>query len=256
MILTIISSFLFFIALLCLGTTLVIHCRGFYHLLAEPLQIISESGLAKEVVLRNYDHLIEYCSPFYRGVLSFPDFPSSSSALSHFAETKTLFSCLSLAVPLCCLAGGFLLAIKTWWNHKITGLFILGHKALQTHQTSGQGEQNNLSRTLPAEFSRALRFTAWLCILVPFVCLLLFLTNFHKVFYGMHHILFDNNNWIFDAATDPVITILPERYFLCCGIGIILFLLLAAAALSRLRSYLFRPDRSGVKQKNVFSVHS
>ena len=118
MLFTFISGFLFFIALVCLGTTLIIHCRGFYHLLAQPLKIISESGLTKEVVLRNYDHLIEYCSLFYRGSLSFPDFPSSPSALSHFAETKTLFSYLSLAVPVCFFAGVLLIALKVWGRGK------------------------------------------------------------------------------------------------------------------------------------------
>ena len=85
---------------------------------AQPLKIISESGLTKEVVLRNYDHLIEYCSPFYRGSLSFPDFPSSPSALSHFAETKTLFSYLSLAVPVCFFAGVLLIALKEEWDRQ------------------------------------------------------------------------------------------------------------------------------------------
>ena len=62
----------------------------------------------------------------------------------------------------------------------------------------------------------------------------------------MHHILFDNNDWIFDAATDPIITILPERYFLCCGMGIILFLLLAAAVLSHLQNRVYlRAENAG-----------
>lgn len=213
MLFTIFSGILFFIALLCLGITLVIRCRGIYHLLAEPLHIISESGLTKEVVLRNYDHLIKYCSPFYRGELIFPDFPSSDSALSHFAETKVLFSYFFLAIPLCFFAGIFILAFKSW------------------------KKQRNFA--IPAaEFSRSLKLTAWLCLLVPFGFLLFFLVDFHKIFYGMHHILFDNNNWIFDAATDPIITILPERYFLCCGVEIVIFLLLAAALLRHLRRYL------------------
>lgn len=215
MLLTIISGILFFIALLCLSITFVIYCRSFYHLLAEPLHIISESGMTREVVLRNYDHLIEYCSPFYRGELSFPDFPSSASALSHFAETKILFSYFSLAVPLCFLAGIFIVALKT------------------------SGLRKKMLGAFPVEFFRAIRLTVWLCILAPLACLIFFLADFHKAFYGMHHILFNNNDWIFDAATDPIITILPERYFLCCGIGIIIFLFLAAAGLCHLRNHLF-----------------
>lgn len=234
LLLTIFSGILFFIALLCLGITLVIHCRSFYHLLAEPLHIISESGMTREVVLRNYDHLIEYCSPFYHGELSFPDFPSSASALSHFAETKGLFSCFSLAVPFCFLAGILIISLKARGQRKkvFTQNFFI-------------------------EFSRAIRLTAWLCILAPLTCLILFFIDFHKVFYGMHHILFNNNDWIFDAATDPIITILPERYFLCCGIGIIVFLFLAAAGLCRLHNRLswFVPgNKKQNKLQEIFAV--
>ena len=64
MLFTFISGFLFFIALVCLGTTLIIHCRGFYHLLAQPLKIISESGLTKEAIYRADGYLYR-CTEAY-----------------------------------------------------------------------------------------------------------------------------------------------------------------------------------------------
>ena len=191
-------------------------------MLVTPLDIMSESGLTKELILRNYDCLIDYCSPFYTGGLSFPDFPSSSSALSHFAETKVLFSWFSLAVP-----GAFLLGI----------LFVC---------IRAQRPQKGRIRQ---ELSRALHLTAWLCFLVPALCFVLFLTDFHKTFYGMHRIFFRNDDWMFNAATDPVITILPERYFLCCGMFIALFLLIAAVVVGRLRRRVVRFSVRGVGKR-------
>lgn len=202
------SGISFFLALLCFGVLCVVYCRGFYHMLVTPLDIVSESGLPKELILRNYDCLIDYCSPFFKGGLSFPDFPSSDSALSHFAETKILFSWFYLAVPGGILLGSLLVYVHAWRKQK---------------------------GKLGQEFSRALRLTMWLCFLVPVFCFVLFFTDFHKVFYGMHHIFFRNNDWLFDAATDPVITILPERYFLCCGVFIALFLLIATPGIALLR---------------------
>ncbi len=218
LLLTTISGFLLFVALLCLGILFVVNWRGFYHLLVTPLNIMSDSALPKEIILRNYDCLIDYCSPFYRGGLTFPDFPSSVCALSHFAETKVLFSRLYLAVPCCFLLAAILTGFKVW-------------EGQEKRKTAGRG-RDIYRHSLPDELSRTLRLAAWLCFLFPAACLLLFLADFHDAFYRMHHIFFRNNDWLFDAATDPVITILPERYFLCCGVFIAVFLILAAVGLT------------------------
>ena len=33
----------------------------------------------------------------------------------------------------------------------------------------------------------------------------------------MHKILFNNDDWLFDYETDPIIYLLPEEFFLTCG---------------------------------------
>ncbi len=255
LLLTIISGFLFFTAMLCLSIILIVNCRMFYHVLAEPLHIVSESGLAKELIFRNYDCLIDYCSPFYRGALSFPDFPSSDSALSHFAETKVLFSCFYLAVPVFCLSGIGMVCLKTWkWQKKALPQNIVFDTVYRDGIFwRGQGGLWNGSfrKHFLMEFSRSLRFTAWMCVFVPVMCFLLFFTDFHKAFYGMHHIFFRNNNWIFDAASDPVITILPERYFLCCGVGICVLLLVGAVGIVLVRRYFDRLYAHNNRYENV-----
>ena len=55
--------------------------------------------------------------------------------------------------------------------------------------------------------------------------------NWNKVFLTFHKILFRNNYWIFDPASDPVILILPDTFFLQCVIVIAVVLVIGAAIL-------------------------
>ena len=53
--------------------------------------------------------------------------------------------------------------------------------------------------------------------------------NWDRTFVLMHKILFRNDFWSFDAADDPVIHILPEPFFLHCGVLILILQVLFAA---------------------------
>ena len=49
-------------------------------------------------------------------------------------------------------------------------------------------------------------------------------------FETMHGIFFNNDYWIFSPKTDPVIKILPDTFFMHCGLMIILIVVLIMAA--------------------------
>lgn len=57
-----------------------------------------------------------------------------------------------------------------------------------------------------------------------------FMSDFNKYFVMFHHIFFDNDLWLLDPATDLMIRMLPEGFFLdmVVRIGIIFLLLLGA----------------------------
>ena len=40
--------------------------------------------------------------------------------------------------------------------------------------------------------------------------------NFDSFFITFHHLLFNNSNWLFDPATDPIIDVLSEGFFAAC----------------------------------------
>jgi integral membrane protein (TIGR01906 family) len=49
--------------------------------------------------------------------------------------------------------------------------------------------------------------------------------------------MFRNDYWIFDEATDPVIMILPDAFFLHCAVMIILLILIGSLLCMRFRSF-------------------
>ncbi len=189
------------LGLTALFLILIINCRFFYRFLLDPLHIPETSGLSRDEILLNYNCLIDYCSPFCQDALEFPTFRSSGSALSHFAEVKNIFTALYLLAP-----AGLLTA---FW------LFL------------------QLPRR---ERPRALGAAGRLCLVLPAILLCLCALSFHDIFFDLHRILFRNNDWLFSAASDPVITILPERFFLVCAKVLLLLLIISGALLVALES--------------------
>ena len=52
--------------------------------------------------------------------------------------------------------------------------------------------------------------------ILPVVVLPFALANFDTFFITFHKIIFNNNNWLFDPTTDPIINILTEDFFAAC----------------------------------------
>lgn len=44
--------------------------------------------------------------------------------------------------------------------------------------------------------------------------------NWEYVFVTFHQLVFNNDYWLFDSSTDPIIDILPDGYFMHCAIMI------------------------------------
>ena len=40
------------------------------------------------------------------------------------------------------------------------------------------------------------------------------LIGFDQFFVAFHEVLFCDNSWLFDPATDPIISVLPEQFFM------------------------------------------
>lgn len=61
---------------------------------------------------------------------------------------------------------------------------------------------------------RFLRLTSIFSVGIPLIIGFLAAIDFNKAFVIFHQIVFRNDYWIFNETTDPVITILPETFFM------------------------------------------
>lgn len=108
--------------------------------------------------------------------LSMPDFPSSASGLHHFAEVKNLFMLVFFLT---------IILIPFTIRFIKENLSIVFHNALRVVML----------------FPLAIGVIAWLI-------------GFDQFFVAFHEVLFRDNSWLFDPATDPIISVLPEQFFM------------------------------------------
>lgn len=187
---------LYTIFLISLGLILAINLRFLYFANIKWFDLEQSTGLSYEVIKENYNALIDYCSPFFRGNLVFPSLAASASGLSHFAEVKVIFNVFYI-----------MFAITTF---SLIVIFIVKQKKRQY------------------QYMRTVSITS---IVLPVITLIACSINFNATFNFMHKILFRNDDWLFDPETDPIILLLPERFFLQCVIIIIAVVLIGSLIL-------------------------
>lgn len=184
-----ICCMLFFISVAVVFT---LNFRPLYYADINWLHIEEESGYSQDVIRENYDVLIDYNSMFFEGELEFPTFSMSESGKIHFEEVKVIFVFFQKLLI-------------------VTGILSVAAVILRWKRDR-----------------RFLKWTAILTLAVPAAVGLLIAANWEAVFVTFHKICFRNDYWIFDPATDPVITILPDAYFMHCAIMIIGLIILAS----------------------------
>ncbi|MCD7955577.1 MAG: TIGR01906 family membrane protein [Lachnospiraceae bacterium] len=182
-------GFLFFV---CLSVVLVLNLRCIYYFDIDYLDLEAETGYSEELIRENYDALIDY-NLLIKGVdkLEFPDFPMSDEAEIHFKEVKRIF----VALQILCVVSG------------IVGLILL-------------------CRKLPRREYGGLKLISLLTFLVPIVLGVCAALDWEAFFVRFHELFFQNDYWLFDPITDPVILILPDMFFAHCAAAILLILFL------------------------------
>ncbi|HFK8809251.1 TPA: TIGR01906 family membrane protein [Streptococcus agalactiae] len=143
------------------------------------LNIPKYVGLSKEQILENYRILLTYLNIPWFLALDMPDFPSSASGIFHFFEVKKLFM---LDYLILIFSG-----MGTLW-------FV---RHLNRRRESW--------RLLPY-FRQGT--------LIPLAILLALLVSFDTLFVLFHKVFFNNDAWLFNATTDPIILALPAEFFM------------------------------------------
>lgn len=197
---SVVIGILFLVFFLSLGLVFALYIRPFYY--AGMPRISAETGYPVSEIKANYDALIDWCSPFSAGELSFPTLCASESGLSHFKEVRVIFH---LFLVLLCVTP--------------LPLSLLIYRQEQKHG-----------------YSYLLTAALTVCFL-PLLVFLMCAIDFNRFFVLFHEIVFQNDDWLFSYTEDPIILFLPERFFLQCALIIAATVLIGAAALFILYFY-------------------
>ena len=192
------------LTVVCLAVSITVWFRPLYYADIEFLDIPEKSGYSVEVCHNNYDVLIDYNVIGGTSELEFPDMEMSEHGRIHFEEVKRIFIFMQIEA----LAGTAVLA-AVYFRRKRKGWMHL---------------------------------TGFVSLAVAAAVLLAVVVDWEWAFETMHGLLFDNDYWIFNPQTDPVIKILPDRFFMHCGIMIIG---LTAAFTARLEMLYRRKRKDG-----------
>jgi len=136
-------------------------------------------GMAKETLFKNYHILLSYLINPWSKQLHMPDFSSSPNGLFHFYEVKRLFLLNNITL----LISGTVAAFFIQQLKKERRIWIL---------------------IKPFFFM----------LLIPVVLLFFLLANFDRMFVLFHELAFNNDAWLFDPSTDPIILALPQEFFM------------------------------------------
>lgn len=197
---TSISIMLFIISFAIVFT---VFFKGLYYSDIYRLGIDKQTGLSIATIKENYDILIAYQSIFYQGSLEFKDFIMSTSGRIHFEEVKNIFVAIQV-----------LLGIST-----VTSIIMIRDQIKNKEY-------------------RFLKLTSIITIVIPIIIGLLASIDFSKAFEIFHQLVFRNDYWVFNARIDPIITILPEVYFMHAFIMIVVIVIVLALVCLGIYRYL------------------
>ena len=169
--------------------------KPLYYADMERYRLSERFGYPEEEIRANYDAMVEYNNFFYKGELEFPTLPMSENAREHFREVRVIFVFIEtvlLPIGIIGSIAGILLCRKERKQHYLllSGIFSIG---------------------------------------IPSALGGLIAANWETFFTKFHELFFNNDYWIFNSATDPIIDLLPDEFFLHCCI-MILGIILAFAA--------------------------
>jgi integral membrane protein (TIGR01906 family) len=115
--------------------------------------------------------------------LALPDFPMSEAGAGHFYDVKKLFllnySVLAVTIIPTGIFLGYLQKNRRFWR-----------------------------MLLPTQIG----------MLAPVVFGFFMFVGFDTFFIKFHELFFSNDDWLFNPATDPIINVLPEQFFMYCFI--------------------------------------
>jgi integral membrane protein (TIGR01906 family) len=197
-------SFFISLTLLISAVKFVLNFTPLYKFDVNFLKIDQLTNMSREDILSNYNALITYLKPSYKGDLNFTTLPMSMQGRIHFVEVKNIFVNLHYIML-------FSLTVS-----------ILG-----------------IAYCIKRRDNLFLKLNSLFLIILPVTLAAPFAIDFDKSFTAFHKIFFRNDYWLFDPKTDPVINMLPQEFFFHSAVLILVIISLE----SILSYYLYRKTK-------------
>lgn len=143
---------------------------------------INVEPLNSILLKKNYEYMISYINGNYSNNFSLPTIPSSNSGREHFKDVRALINRIR-----------YLMLLSTLFI--VISILICKKNGLNSY----------------------LKWSGIELLLIALVSLIMAALNFSVFFDYFHKVFFNNDFWIFDPRTDPIILLLPEEFFMHCG---------------------------------------
>ena len=176
--------------------------------------LVNNYDLTAAQMQANYDRVVHYSLFPWVSELRLDTLPMSDSGRQHFADAKDLFQVfvqaglICLVIALAAIAVGRLLGLT---EEKIA--LVLGIWLWRRHRSSGFLIAGGI-----------ITLASPLLIAIPLMI------NFDRSFVVFHELFFDNDLWIFDPRTDPIINYLPESLFMRNAFAILVLMIVLSVA--------------------------
>lgn len=182
--LNIFASIMLFLFILTSSILLVTRAKFLYPIFSKDLK--NENNLTKEVIKQNYSDLIDYNMDKNIKNLDFQGLKMSQSGRIHFEEVKEIFGKVKS------------LAIFSSIGLFVSAIFLVKKKSYKFVRLGGR-----------------------LSLVLPSILIFAIAIDFDSAFVFFHKIFFNNDYWIFNSETDPIINYLPESFFMWMAVSIL-----------------------------------
>ncbi|MEG1255700.1 TIGR01906 family membrane protein [Clostridium sp.] len=178
--------FLGIILVLLISTITVTKLKPIYDFSIIAFDIESKTDLSRKEMVDNYSYVVDYLLNNGNN-FKLPSLPFSDDGVIHFNEVRDLFNLAKIAILIISVFLTILLLIY----RKLYRDFLYG------------------------------KYIGIGLITIPIILSVIVSINFNFFFHMFHKMFFNNDKWIFDPKTDPIINILPEEFFAICGVAIL-----------------------------------
>jgi integral membrane protein (TIGR01906 family) len=159
------------------------------------LNIVETSTFSKAEIIKNYDYVIDYMSSPMEDDFILPSISYSKASQIHFYDVKKIFHLVDILFAISsviCIIGAY---------------FYIKNKSYTF-----------------------LKWSSYMLLALPSILILALLTNANSAFTIFHKIFFRNDYWILNTKTDPIINIMPQKFFyhaaILIGFIIVLFFII------------------------------